>query len=73
MNASAPKGEADLSDAPTGRLNFGRMGPSDGLLSGSVRTSQFLPHDNQFCDEQPPQPAARFQSGNRLSVVIRCR
>jgi len=28
-----------VSDAPTGRLNFGRMGPSDRLLSGSVRTS----------------------------------
>ena len=36
MEASPTKGAG--SDEPTGRLIFGRMGPSDGLLSGSVRT-----------------------------------
>jgi hypothetical protein len=29
------------SDEPTGRLVLGKMGPSDGLLGRSVRTSPF--------------------------------
>lgn len=71
MNVSASKGEADCADAPTGRLNFGRMGPSDGLQCGSVRTSQFLPHDNQFCDVCQIADSAGSQPVARPFGVIR--
>jgi len=36
------------SDAPTGRLCFGRVGPSDRLLMGSVRTSFSVPTGLRF-------------------------
>ena len=46
MNVSASKGEADWSDAPTGRVLSlaGWARPMD-TVTGVVRTSQFLPHD----------------------------
>jgi len=47
MEASPRKG--DWSDEPTGRLGFGRTGPSDGLLSGSVRTGSSDADPIEFC------------------------
>ena len=50
MEASPRKGAG--SDEPTGRLNFGRMGPSDGLLMGSVRTGSSNGETLEDCPEQ---------------------
>ena len=47
MTTPAPERGAG-SDEPTGRLCFGRVGPSDGLLMGSVRTSFSVPSGLRF-------------------------
>ena len=62
MTTPAPK-RGLVSDAPTGRLNFSRMGPSDGLRngSGSVRTSFSVPTGLRF------SPTSRGSRSGRLA------
>jgi len=48
MNESATERGAG-SDEPTGRLNFGRMGPSDGHRGRYVRTGSSCADPIQFC------------------------
>ena len=49
-------GGGTCADAPTGRLDFGRAGPSDGLLSGSVRTGFSNGRTIESDDHQPEAP-----------------
>ena len=69
MTTPAPK-RGLVSDAPTGRLNFSRVGPSDGLRdgSGSVRTSFSVPTALRF---SPPSRGSRSgRSPSCLSTEI---
>jgi hypothetical protein len=49
MNGSASKGEADLSDEPTGR-ELWQIRPMGHLGRVNVRTSQLLTHDIEVLD-----------------------
>ena len=50
------------SDEPTGRLCFGKVGPSDGLLGRSVRTNSSNAERLRFC---PPSESSRSRSSSR--------
>ena len=63
MTTPAPKWGL-VSDEPTGRLNFGRMGPSSGLRKGSVRTSSSVLRNYRFC---PRSESCRSRSSSRRS------
>ena len=60
MTTPASEREAG-SDEPTGRLCFGKVGPSSGLLGGSVRTSFSNADGLRFC---PPSYSSRSRSSS---------
>ena len=66
MTTPAPK-RGLVSDAPTGRLNFSRMDPSDGLRDGSVRTSFSVPTGLRF---SPPSRGSRSGRSASCSTTI---
>ena len=67
MNEASPT-KGDWSDEPTGRLNCGKVGPSDGHLEGGyVRTGFSNSHAIQFSALEPTG-SSRSQSERDLDL-----
>jgi len=58
-----------VSDEPTGRLCFGKVGPSDRLLSGSVRASFSVPSELRFNSPSRGSRSPATASWSRSSSI----